>query len=309
MTKIVQTPNLIVMLDEGLTYRQIFTDGRPLETDPNPSWMGYSVGCWDGDTLVVDSFGYNDRSWLNHGGHPHTQALRITERSRRPDFGHLQIEMTLSDQAIYARPWTMSLGASLANDTEVLEEVCNDDNGSHRQHYSGKASDEKKTEAGDAPDTLAKHGGIYEEQDILGQGPHPRIIEITVAAGKLYAELKGREKMQSVAQSETYFIWVSSIGKLNSFPDPTASPRILTRCTCRVITDTGAEVRSTRFRPARPAARRPGAAVRVRRFRRRNAAGGRGTLRWLCPAVVQPPRHRAFRLPRRRANRVRVQAL
>jgi hypothetical protein len=95
MTKIVQTPNLIVMLDEGLTYRQIFTDGRPLETDPNPSWMGYSVGHWDGDTLVVDSFGYNDRSWLDHGGHPHTQALRITERYRRPDLGHLQIEMTV----------------------------------------------------------------------------------------------------------------------------------------------------------------------------------------------------------------------
>ena len=95
----------------------------------------------------TDSFGYNDRSWLDHGGHPHTQALRITERYRRPDFGHLQIEMTLSDPAIYARPWTISFGASLASDTELLEEVCNDDNGSHRQHYIGKASDEKKTEA------------------------------------------------------------------------------------------------------------------------------------------------------------------
>jgi len=175
MTKIVQTPNLIVMLDEGLTY------------------------------LVVDSFGYNERSWLDHGGHPHTQALRVTERYRRPDIGHLQIEMTLSDPAIYARSWTISLGASLAADTELLEEVCNDDNGSRRKHYIGKASDEEKTEVKVAPETLAKYAGIYEEQDIWGQGPHPRIIEITVADGKLYAELKGREKIQLVAQSDTHF--------------------------------------------------------------------------------------------------------
>jgi hypothetical protein len=203
LTKIVQTPDLIVMLDEGLTYRQIFTDGRPLESDPNPSWMGYSVGHWEGDTLVVDSFGYNDRTWLDHGGHPHTQALRVTERYRRPDFGHLQIEMTLSDPAVYARPWTISLRASLAADTELLEDVCNEDNGSRRQHYIGKASDEK--EARVAPETLANYAGTYEEQDIWGQGPHPRMIEITVADGKLYAELKGREKIQLVPQSDTHF--------------------------------------------------------------------------------------------------------
>jgi hypothetical protein len=203
LTKIVQTPDLIVMLDEGLTYRQIFTDGRPLESDPNPSWMGYSVGHWEGDTLVVDSFGYNDRTWLDHGGHPHTQALRVTERYRRPDFGHLQIAMTLSDPAVYARPWTISLRASLAADTELLEDVCNEDNGSRRQHYIGKASDEK--EARVAPETLANYAGTYEEQDIWGQGPHPRMIEITVADGKLYAELKGREKIQLVPQSDTHF--------------------------------------------------------------------------------------------------------
>ena len=203
LTKIVQTPDLIVMLDEGLTYRQIFTDGRALESDPNPSWMGYSVGHWEGDTLVVDSFGYNDRTWLDHGGHPHTQALRLTERYRRPDFGHLEIEMTLRDPSIYARPWTISLRATLAADTELLEDVCNEDNGSRRQHYIGKASDEKEVRV--APETLAKYAGTYEEQDIWGQGPHPRMIEITVADGKLYAELKGREKIQLVPQSDTHF--------------------------------------------------------------------------------------------------------
>jgi hypothetical protein len=78
--KIVQTPGLIIILNPDLTYRQIYTDGRSLEPAPNPTWMGYSVGRWDGDTLVVDSFGFNDRTWLDHDGHPHTEALRMTER-------------------------------------------------------------------------------------------------------------------------------------------------------------------------------------------------------------------------------------
>src|SRR5579863_4912015 len=84
MMKIIQTPTVIVILNPDLTYRQIFLDGRKLETSPNPSWMGYSVGRWDGDTLVVESFGFNDRTWLDTSGHPHTEALRITERYRRP---------------------------------------------------------------------------------------------------------------------------------------------------------------------------------------------------------------------------------
>src|SRR5580698_6946343 len=83
MMKIVQTPALILILNPDLTYRQIFLDGRPLETAPNPSWMGYSTGHWDGDTLAVESYGFNDRTWLDHDGHPHTQALRTTERYRR----------------------------------------------------------------------------------------------------------------------------------------------------------------------------------------------------------------------------------
>ncbi len=80
MMKIIQTPSLIVILNPDLTYRQIFLDGRTLETDPNPSWMGYSVGHWEGDALVVESNGFNDRTWLDHDGHPHTEALRMIER-------------------------------------------------------------------------------------------------------------------------------------------------------------------------------------------------------------------------------------
>jgi len=204
MAKIVQTPGLIVTLEEDLTYRQIFMDGRPLETDPIPSWMGHSVGRWEGDTLVVQSFGFNDRSWLDHDGHPHSEALRMTERYRRPDFGHMEIEITLNDPKVYARPWTVALSAVLMPDTDLLEAVCNESHNS-LAHWVGKASDDKKSEVKVAPEILAKYAGTYEELDLWGNRPHPAIIEVTVSNGALFAELKGREKVQLVAQSETNF--------------------------------------------------------------------------------------------------------
>ena len=205
MAKIVQTPGLIVMLDEDLTYRQILMDGRPLETDPIPSWMGHSVGHWEGDTLVVESFGFNDRSWLDHDGHPHSEALRVTERYRRPDFGHLEIEITLNDPQVYARPWTVALSAVLMPDTDLLEAVCNENHDIPLSHWVGKASDDKKSEVKVAPEIQAKYTGTYEEVDFWGNRPHPAIIEVTVSNGALFAELKGREKVQLVAQSETSF--------------------------------------------------------------------------------------------------------
>jgi hypothetical protein len=204
MAKIIQTPGLIVMLDEDLTYRQIFLDGRPLETDSIPSWMGHSVGRWEGDTLVVESFGFNDRSWLDHDGHPHSEALRMTERYRRRDFGHMEIEITINDPQVYARPWTVALSAVLTPDTGLLEAVCNENHNS-LAHWVGKLSDVKKSEVKVAPEILAKYAGTYEELDLWGNRPHPAIIEVTVSNGALFAELKGREKVQLVAQSETDF--------------------------------------------------------------------------------------------------------
>ena len=201
--KVVQTPGLILILDEDLTYRQIYLDGRQLETNPNPSWMGYSVGRWEGDTLVVESFGFNDRTWLDSSGHPHSEALRTTERYRRRDFGHLDIEVTLSDPAVYARPWTVALRAELTADTELLEYVCNE-SPSQREHYVGKASDDQKSKVQVAPNVLAKYVGTYQELDLWGPGPHPRVINVTVSDGELFAELNGR-KAQLVAQSETRF--------------------------------------------------------------------------------------------------------
>jgi hypothetical protein len=209
--KIVQTPGLILMLDEDLTYRQIFMDGRALETDPSRSWMGYSVGRWEGSTLVVDSFGFNDRTWLDRDGHPHSEALRITERYRRRDFGHMEIEITLDDPQVYAKPWTVALSAELMADTELLEAVCNESHHS-LEHWVGKASDEKKSEVKVAPEILAKYAGTYEELDLWGNRPHPAIIEITVSDGALFAELKGREKVQLVAQSETNFSGFYGLG-------------------------------------------------------------------------------------------------
>ena len=90
--RIVQTPTLIVIAFDDLVHREIFMDGRTLEPDPNPTWMGYSVGRWEGDTLVVESNGYTDRSWLDWDGHPHTEALRITERYTRRDFGRIDVQ-------------------------------------------------------------------------------------------------------------------------------------------------------------------------------------------------------------------------
>src|SRR5262249_46755603 len=105
--KIVQLPRLIVMLyEEDTTYRQIFLDGRQLPQDPNPSFMGYSIGRWEADTLVVESIGFRNGGWLDRMGHPHSDQLRLTERYRRRDLGHLAIEMTIDDPTTYAKPFT-----------------------------------------------------------------------------------------------------------------------------------------------------------------------------------------------------------
>jgi hypothetical protein len=123
--KIIQTPGLVVMLAErNATYRQIFTDGRPLPTDPNPSWNGYSSGKWDGDTLVVETTGFRDDMWLDSSGSPLTSAAKMTERFRRPSFGKLEIEITVDDPKAYTKPWTIKLNQPLVADSELLDYIC-----------------------------------------------------------------------------------------------------------------------------------------------------------------------------------------
>jgi hypothetical protein len=173
--------------------------------------MGYSVGHWEGDTLVVESNGYNDRSWLDRDGHPHSEALRITERYRRPDLGHLELEVTFRDPAVYAKPWTVGVKALLAADSELLEFVCNEEKMT-TEHWVGKASDDKRNEVKIPPATLAKYVGTYRELDIWNGGPIPRTIEITVANGALFAELKGRGKVQLVAQTQNSFSGFFGLG-------------------------------------------------------------------------------------------------
>ena len=124
MFKMLQTPGTMGVLSENGRYRQILTDGRDLPVDPNPTWVGYSVGRWDGDVFVVRSAGFNDQTWLDYAGHPHTGALRVTERYRRKTFGELELQITFDDPGTYARPWTISLTGRLAADTELLEYVC-----------------------------------------------------------------------------------------------------------------------------------------------------------------------------------------
>jgi len=170
MRRIVQTPAMILMLNEDLTFRQIFTDGRALESDPNPAWMGYSVGHWDGDTLVVESNGYNARTWILDG-YPHTEHLRITERYRRTDLGHLEVSVAFADPSIYARPLTVAITGRFVADTELLESVCNETEDNGQQHWIGKLSDTKKTSVHLPAETLAKSVGVYKGQYIGGLAP------------------------------------------------------------------------------------------------------------------------------------------
>ncbi len=125
--KIIQTPGLIAVLYEiDNTHRQIYTDGRKLPVDPQPSWSGYSVGRWEGDTLVVDVAGFNDKSWLDLLGHPHSEDLRIQERFHRRDFGHMDLTLTVEDTKMYKRPITIKVTELLVPDSDILESICNE---------------------------------------------------------------------------------------------------------------------------------------------------------------------------------------
>jgi hypothetical protein len=123
--KVVQTPDLLVILNErNVWFRQIFTDGRTLNPDPQPTWNGYSVGKWDGDTLVVESNGFLDGLWLDSNGSPLTDAATITERFRRPNYGTLEIALRVDDPKAYTRPWETTLKQNIVLDSELLDYVC-----------------------------------------------------------------------------------------------------------------------------------------------------------------------------------------
>jgi hypothetical protein len=137
--RLVQTPKLLVMLfeDDIPSHRQVFLDGRSHPKDMNPMWMGHSVGHWEGDTLVIDTAGFDERSWLTAQGHPHTEQMHVIERFRRPDLGHLEIDITIDDPGAYSRPWIMKRVSDLDTNDEVGEYVCTENN-KDVEHMVGK---------------------------------------------------------------------------------------------------------------------------------------------------------------------------
>ena len=191
--KIVQTPNLIVALYEYQTlFRQIFTDGRGLPEDPNPTWMGYSVGKWDGDTLVVTTAGYNDRTSLDLAGHPHTEALRLTETYHRRDTGHLDLQVTYDDPKSYTKPWTIPIQFDLIPDGDLIEYIC--ENERDKPHLVGKSGEEFRLPA----EALAKYCGTYESG---GRGAG---IVVSLDGDRLMIDT-GAGNVPLIAHSETSF--------------------------------------------------------------------------------------------------------
>jgi hypothetical protein len=204
LSKIIQTPALIAILFEDLSYRQIFLDGRQLPRDPNPTWMGYSVGHWEGDTLIVESAGFNDHTWLDFAGHPHSEALRMTERFKRRDFGHMELQVTLSDPTVYAKPLKLSAGGALSIDNELIEFVCGE-NEKDRVHLVGRTTEEKKVVV--SPALLAAYVGIYEVRDanspILAGAR--QVFTVTLDGGQLFLDMRGKGKIPMIPLSQTMF--------------------------------------------------------------------------------------------------------
>lgn len=198
--KIIQTAAEIVFLYEDLAYRQIFLDGRELPRDPLPSFMGYSVGHWDGDALVVESVGFNEETWLDFGGHPHSESLRITERYRRGDFGHMHRSIVLEDPKTFAKPIALDADMSLEADTELLEAVCTE-TPLDRFNLSGGAAAETAVRV--APEVLAKYVGVYELPEPATFGI--RVFTVAQIDGKLYIDFNGKGRVPFVPLSETMF--------------------------------------------------------------------------------------------------------
>lgn len=199
--KIVQAPEAVTILYEvPNNFRQVFTDGRALPNDPNPTWQGYSIGQWDGDTFVVETIGFNDKSWVGRPGFPHTEALRVTERYRRRDFGHLDVQTTFDDPKAFTRRWTVNTELVFHPDTEMLEYVCNE-NEKDRQHFVQPSSTSSAITV--PPALLAKYAGVFEV-------PAPRgltTLSFTVQGDQLLSEVQGRGRgpVVAVPLSQTMF--------------------------------------------------------------------------------------------------------
>lgn len=182
--RFLQTPTTLAILNDDLTHRVIHMDGRELlESNPVPSWAGYSVGNWDGDTLVVDSTGYNDKTWVSRYGVSHTEALRVTEHYHRTDFGHLQVDVTFTDPGAFTEPWGTTFTMELAADTDMLESVC--ERGS--EDWPGTLSDAIDQAVSVPTEVLARYVGVYTG---IYSGSE-RTYEVSLSGGQLFARIVG----------------------------------------------------------------------------------------------------------------------
>jgi len=208
LRRIVQSPSVIAFLYSDLVYRQIFMDGRELEPDPLPTWMGYSVGRWDNDTLVVESNGYNDKTWLHRRGLPHTERLRMTERYHRSDFGHMQMEITFEDPGTFDSPLQAVIPMEYVADNELLETVCNEAS-EGLNHWGGEVKDAEEIAVHVAPEILANYVGTYDGY----WATRPITIDVMLEGGELVMERFGAEnnqrngdqRLRLIPRSETTF--------------------------------------------------------------------------------------------------------
>jgi hypothetical protein len=232
LRRMVQKPNYIAVLNPDMTYRQIFMDGRELsEPALLPNWMGYSVGHWEGDILVIESNGFNDRTWLTREGMPHTDQLRITERYTRVDFGHTVLDVTYVDPGTFTEPVQVSIDMVFRGDSEMLEVICNE-SATGRSHYSGELTQAEEKVVEIPMETLESYVGTY--QGVwLG---NLITAQITLEDGEMfltrtprYSDTGGNTdsaKSSLVAQSEIAFDCSCGLGFIFGFDDTGAVTEI-----------------------------------------------------------------------------------
>jgi hypothetical protein len=197
--KIVQTRDLIVVIYEAnYGLRQIFLDGRTLpNNDPQPWWYGYSVGKWDGDTLVVETTGLRDGGWLDIQGSPLTDQARLTERIRRPTFGTLIVDVTIDDPKAYTKPFTVRFAQDLMADGELIEFICNE-NEQSSDHLVGKGAGPGPATFNISTQTFDRYVGQYRTAEGL-------IVKITRDGTRFYGQMFGLPPFEIFAASEREF--------------------------------------------------------------------------------------------------------
>lgn len=203
LRRILQHPTMIAVLYNDGTYREIFMDGRELEEDPLPTWVGYSVGRWEGDTLVVESNGYNDKTWLNSRGLSHTEQLRMTEHYRRLDFGRVEIEVTYEDPGAFESPLHSTIQMNFAADDVMLETVCVEAYlGDERDHWSTGVSGRDTTSVQVAPEILAGYVGTYRGMYLTNDVT----IRITMEDGQLFLQRGNVGRTPLAPQTQSAFL-------------------------------------------------------------------------------------------------------